>query len=71
MVTSFEFQLYPLDKILGGLLFYPLDVAKQVLRVYREVAAAAPDRTRLRIPRWRRIQTQVRWSASSSAIPEP
>jgi FAD/FMN-containing dehydrogenase len=43
VVTSFEFQLYPLDKILGGLLFYPLDVAKQVLLVYREVAAAAPD----------------------------
>ena len=43
VVTSFEFQLYPLDKILGGLLLYPLDVAKQVLRVYHEVAAAAPD----------------------------
>ncbi len=43
VVTSFEFQLYPLEKILGGLVIYPLDAAKGLMRVYREVAAAAPD----------------------------
>ena len=43
VVTSFEFQLYRLEQILGGLLIYPLDVAKDVLRVYRDVAAGAPE----------------------------
>ena len=43
VVTSFELQLYPLEQILGGMFIYPLDVAKDVLRVYREVAAGAPD----------------------------
>ena len=43
VVTSFEFQLYPLETILGGVLFYPLEAAKQVLRIYREVASNAPD----------------------------
>jgi FAD/FMN-containing dehydrogenase len=44
IVTSFEFELHPLGPdILAGLLLWPMDVAPQVLRVLRELAADAPD----------------------------
>ena len=43
VVTSFEFQLYPLEQILGGIFIYPLDVAKDVIKIYRDIAAGAPD----------------------------
>jgi FAD/FMN-containing dehydrogenase len=44
IVTSFEFRLHPVGPIvLAGLLFHPLEEAPEVLRFYRELAAAAPD----------------------------
>lgn len=43
IVTSFEFQLYPVTQVLGGMLIYPFDKAKDVLRYFRETVAAAPD----------------------------
>jgi FAD/FMN-containing dehydrogenase len=44
VVTSFEFRLYPLGPtVLGGLLFYPIDDAKNVIRRYRDYADSAPD----------------------------
>jgi FAD/FMN-containing dehydrogenase len=43
IVTSFEFQLHPVPQVLGGLLLHPFARAAEVLRYYREVAAAAPD----------------------------
>ena len=43
IATSFEYQLYPLGEVLGGLLMYPLAQAKEVLQAYRDVANAAPD----------------------------
>jgi FAD/FMN-containing dehydrogenase len=44
IVTSFEFRLHPVGPIVfAGLVFHPLEDAPEVLRFYRELAAAAPD----------------------------
>jgi FAD/FMN-containing dehydrogenase len=44
VVTSFEFQLYPVGPtVLGGMVIYPMDQAKEVLRFYREFARTCPD----------------------------
>jgi FAD/FMN-containing dehydrogenase len=44
VVTSFEYRLHPVGPtVLAGPIFHPFDDAAQVLRFYREFAAAAPD----------------------------
>jgi FAD/FMN-containing dehydrogenase len=43
VVTSFEFRLYPVDKILFGPLIHPLSRAREVFRFFREFALNAPD----------------------------
>jgi FAD/FMN-containing dehydrogenase len=43
VVTSFEFQLHEVATILGGILFYPLTRARDVLRFYRELTKTTPD----------------------------
>jgi FAD/FMN-containing dehydrogenase len=43
VVTSFEYQLHPVDLVLAGGLSYPLEVAPRVLRYYDDFAKAAPD----------------------------
>ena len=43
IVTTFEFMLHPVSTILGGILFYPLARARDVLRFYRDFTASAPD----------------------------
>jgi Berberine and berberine like len=43
VVTSFEYQLHPVDLVLAGGLSYPLDLAPRVLRFYDDFAKAAPD----------------------------
>jgi FAD/FMN-containing dehydrogenase len=43
VVTSIEFQLHEVGKVLGGALFYPAADAKEVLYFWREFAAASPD----------------------------
>ncbi|HEU0214945.1 MAG TPA: FAD-binding oxidoreductase [Jiangellaceae bacterium] len=43
VVTSFEFQLHPVDLVLAGALSYPLSVAPRVLRFYNDFVEAAPD----------------------------
>ena len=43
MVTSFEYQLYPLGPVLAGLVGYPITQAPQVLRFFREYAETCPD----------------------------
>ena len=44
VVTSFEFQLQRVGPtVLSGMVFYPMEEAHDVLRRYREYAAAAPD----------------------------
>jgi FAD/FMN-containing dehydrogenase len=43
VVTSFEFQLYPLREVLVGLLVHPAEQALEALRAFRDFAATAPD----------------------------
>ena len=44
VVTSFEYRLHPVGPtILGGMVLHPFDRAREVLRFYREFAAAQPD----------------------------
>jgi FAD/FMN-containing dehydrogenase len=43
IVTFFEYRLHPLSHVLGGLLVYPMDKARDVLRLCREVNYTAPD----------------------------
>jgi FAD/FMN-containing dehydrogenase len=44
VVTSFTYQLHPVGPtILGGMVLYPMDQAKDVLRFYREFARNTPD----------------------------
>jgi hypothetical protein len=43
IVTSFEYQLHPVDLVLAGGLSYPLSMAPRVLRFYDDFVKAAPD----------------------------
>lgn len=43
IVTSFELKLYPLSQVLGGMLLYPFERAREVLRFYHEIAVTAQD----------------------------
>src|SRR3989440_3754236 len=43
IVTSFEYQLHPVGPVLGGMLIYPRENARDGLRFYREYARACPD----------------------------
>jgi FAD/FMN-containing dehydrogenase len=43
VVTSLEFKLHPVATVLGGILFYPLSLARDVLRFYRDFTKTAPD----------------------------
>jgi FAD/FMN-containing dehydrogenase len=43
IVTSFEYQLHEVGPMLGGLVIYPIDEAKAVLKGYHEFSANAPD----------------------------
>jgi len=43
IVTSFEFRLHPLAKVLAGLLLYPRSRARDVIDLFRERAPRAPD----------------------------
>ena len=43
IVSRFEFALHPVSTILGGLLLFPLERGKEILAVFGEWAADAPD----------------------------
>jgi len=43
IVTSFEFRLHPVSTVVGGLLLYPLDHARGVIKAYDDFMATAPD----------------------------
>ena len=43
VVTSFEYQLHPVELVLAGGLSYPLSLAPQVLRFYDDFVKAGPD----------------------------
>ena len=44
IVTRFEFRLYPVGPtVLGGMILYPFEQAREILRFYRDVATNSPD----------------------------
>jgi hypothetical protein len=43
VVTSFEYQLYPINTVLAGLLVHPLERGREVLQFYRDYVSSAPD----------------------------
>ena len=44
VVTSFEFQLHPVQRqVIGGEIVFPLDRARDIMRAYAELVMAAPD----------------------------
>ncbi|HEY6598555.1 MAG TPA: FAD-binding oxidoreductase [Pseudomonadales bacterium] len=43
VATSFEFALHPVERVIGGMVLYPLSGARTVLRFWREYIATAPD----------------------------
>ncbi len=43
IVTSFEFRLHPVETLLSGLIFYPMDRTLEVLQLYREFSRTTPD----------------------------
>ena len=44
IVTSFEYRLHPVGPmVVAGVVFHPLEKAKEVLRFYRDYVASAPD----------------------------
>jgi hypothetical protein len=43
VVTSFEYRLHPVTRVLGGLVLYSLEQAPSVLRFYREFCRTLPD----------------------------
>ena len=43
VVTSLEYRLHPVTQVLGGMVIYPLDQARDVLRFYRDFSGTLPD----------------------------
>lgn len=43
VVTNAEFRLHAVTEVLGGLVLYPLEQARDVLRFYRELCSTLPD----------------------------
>jgi len=43
VVTAAEYRLHPVTEVLGGLVIYPLDQAREVLRFYRDFCRTLPD----------------------------
>jgi FAD/FMN-containing dehydrogenase len=43
VVTSFEYRLHPVGPVLGGMMFYDMRKAEQVLRFFRAFSRGCPD----------------------------
>jgi hypothetical protein len=43
VVTSFEYQLHPVGPVFAGIVAYPIQKAKAVLKLFGQVTSAAPD----------------------------
>ncbi len=43
VVTSLEYQLHPVGQVLGGIVAYPFEKAKEALKLFRDFASTAPD----------------------------
>lgn len=45
IATSFEYQLHTVGQVLGGIVAYPFEKAKEGLKLFREFTSSAPDET--------------------------
>ena len=43
VATRLDFRLHPIDEVVGGILIWPVQAAAEPMRVFRDVALAAPD----------------------------
>lgn len=43
VVTSLEYRLHPVGPVVGGIVAYPIDEARAVLRLFRDLTASAPE----------------------------
>jgi FAD/FMN-containing dehydrogenase len=43
VVTSIEYRVHQVPQVLGGLVLFPLDQARDVMRVYRDLCPTLPD----------------------------
>jgi FAD/FMN-containing dehydrogenase len=43
VVTSFEYRLHPVDRLLAGLVVYPIEHGRAALELFRELTSTAPD----------------------------
>ena len=43
VVTELRYRLHPLEPCIGGMLIYPIEKSKEVLRFFREIAHQSPD----------------------------
>lgn len=43
VATSFEYQLHPVNQILGGSFVYPINKARSILKFFTEFMSSAPD----------------------------
>src|SRR3954454_2985756 len=43
IVTSFEYELHEVDLVYGGLVIYPIDCARELIRHYDDFVVGAPD----------------------------
>jgi FAD/FMN-containing dehydrogenase len=43
VVSRFEYRLHPVGRVTSGLITYPVDQARDVLKFFREVTSALPD----------------------------
>ena len=55
VVVEFEYRLQPIEELYGGAITYPMEAAADVLRVTRDLAAAAPDELTLQFVGGRRF----------------
>lgn len=46
VVTTLEYRVHPVGPVLGGEIVFPLDRAKETLRLYRDWSTGAPDEVR-------------------------
>jgi FAD/FMN-containing dehydrogenase len=43
IVTSFEYRIHEVGPVFGGLVIYPIEQARELIRQYDDFVAAAPD----------------------------
>jgi FAD/FMN-containing dehydrogenase len=66
VVTSLEYRLHPVGPVMGGIVAYRLAKAREVLRLFRDLTAEAPDELASDIVLIT-VPDGTRWSGWSSA----